>query len=749
MPGLSFRLSVYLLVCVAGFCLGMGEDEPPAYPWFTVLAALAATVFTDELDRLRIPAQADYGLGPALLMWCAYQYWWQGLAWALALAHLLVAFQLVLFFRRKDLKLCAMMAMMSFGEVAIAAIINNQLRFGLLLGTYAMIAVGVLVQFHLWRESGRYHATGRDEPRGQIGRWVPWRTWLGVTAIGLATITLGQIGFLLIPRSPQTSWRQVVFRPGQLLTGFDEEVQLGELGTILESDDEVMTAQMFDERGRPYVPAADPKWRGLTLWFYTQGRWSRGEDNYSRTALLPIISPRATPARHIRQEIQLQPIHRDVLFGLRPVLRGLTRDSGSFMINRIDGTLTRPESIDTGPLQYTLLSDPDPRRDQPFEDPGFNRANFLLQVPDDVRIGLGIYIQQNVGALPDNDLEKCRRLLSHLRDSGQFDYSLRQTVTDAQIDPVLDFLQNRQEGHCEYFASALALMLRTVGVRTRLVNGFSGGDRNDLGQFYVIRQKHAHSWVEAWVRDSAVATRSHWLTLDPTPGAARQATIALVDTTPSAWRQVRDASRQLWSSYVLNYNAAEQQRSLYGPLRRGATNAWQATQVFFWQVVRAERGARQRLLIGLAVLALGLAGATWGVRQLYRLARRRAAGNGRFRERRSLIGLLRGWLQRLGVLRSPSRPRVAFYDRLLACLRRHALEKAPGATPRQFAEQARTVLAAQLRSPELSAVPAELVEIFYRIRYGSLILDDATQRSLDARLRQLEAALKTAPCAGM
>ena len=62
-----------------------------------------------------------------------------------------------------------------------------------------------------------------------------------------------------------------------------------------------------------------------------------------------------------------------------------------------------------------------------------------------------------------------------------------------------DFLVNRKKGHCEYFASALALLLRSIDIPARIVNGFKGGDWNELTQSMNVRQKHAHSWVEAYV----------------------------------------------------------------------------------------------------------------------------------------------------------------------------------------------------------------------------------------------------------
>src|SRR5262249_22235798 len=115
----------------------------------------------------------------------------------------------------------------------------------------------------------------------------------------------------------------------------------------------------------------------------------------------------------------------------------------------------------------------------------------------------------------DESASTARRMVlaleSHLRDSGAYTYSLSMAVDDPTIDPVEDFLFNRKRGHCEYFASALALMLRSVQIPSRLVTGFKGADFNSSEQFYEVQQRHAHAWVEAYVD-------RNWIVLDPTPG---------------------------------------------------------------------------------------------------------------------------------------------------------------------------------------------------------------------------------------
>src|SRR5262249_24143660 len=119
--------------------------------------------------------------------------------------------------------------------------------------------------------------------------------------------------------------------------------------------------------------------------------------------------------------------------------------------------------------------------------------------------------------LPQNRERVARALCEYLANSGEFSYSLNLRRQNRKIDPVLDFLTTVKQGHCERFASALALTLRSQGIPTRVVKGFRGAESQGDGT-YVVRQSHAHSWVEALVPAEAVNGRLAWLTLDPTPG---------------------------------------------------------------------------------------------------------------------------------------------------------------------------------------------------------------------------------------
>ena len=158
------------------------------------------------------------------------------------------------------------------------------------------------------------------------------------------------------------------------------------------------------------------------------------------------------------------------------------------------------------------------------------------------------------------------RLSSFLRDSGQYAYSLDTSPRDPKVDPLEDFLVNRKTGHCEYFASALALMLRSVGVPTRLVSGFKGGTINAISGAYEVEQRHAHVWVEALVEPD------RWMTIDPTP-AARDVSVASFAAPVKTVHELASVVDATWSQ-LMNMNINEQQTSLYVPIRDAVQNWW-------------------------------------------------------------------------------------------------------------------------------------------------------------------------------
>ena len=121
-------------------------------------------------------------------------------------------------------------------------------------------------------------------------------------------------------------------------------------------------------------------------------------------------------------------------------------------------------------------------------------------------------------------------------------------------DPLADFLFNVKSGHCEYFSTAMAVLLRTHGIAARVVNGFLPGEYNEAAGAYTVRQSDAHSWVEVYFPE----TRS-WVTFDPTPSAGRREPVRT--GLAAQLQKYAEALELLWFQYVVGYDKQEQ-RSL-------------------------------------------------------------------------------------------------------------------------------------------------------------------------------------------
>ena len=260
-------------------------------------------------------------------------------------------------------------------------------------------------------------------------------------------------------------------------------------------------------------------------------------------------------------------------------------------------------------------------------------------------------------------------------------------------DPIAQFLFERRQGHCEYFASAMAVMLRTVGIPSRLVNGFRGGEFNDLTGSYIVRARDAHSWVEAYFPGSG------WITFDPTPADA----LPLYST----WNRLLlylDAGREFWREWIINYDFMHQRSlgasaTMQGRRVVGRTAQW--LRRHYVQLVSSARAVQQRaqrsplrwgtaaiLAVSLVLLLLNFP-AAWRALRDRRLARHPA--------------------------RAPQHAASLWYHRLLRRLARRGWRKLPTQTPQEFV--------VTISDPLLRQSVGRFTEHYQRARFGNSAVD--------------------------
>ncbi len=715
------RLSTYVLACVGSVSLYLAEEEGILpYGWIVVIAAVLAYALCDYRGLIRVPDQLDGLLATLVLGLLVFDAGIRQQPIAQALGHVLVLLQVLLFFHRKTVRTYLLMAGISLPQMAIGAIVNNQFYYGVLLAVYVVLSAVVLAQLHaLFVVSAAQRQEALQEP-------VRLALLSRLSLIGLLTGVVGVGSFLLIPRQGRPNWSSLEFTSGENLTGFDEEVTLGDLGTILKNDNEVMSVQLTDQNGNPYTPPDEPLWRGITLTHYENGKWSAPQQ--TRTGR-PLPHPEELPKDRplIVQEITLQPIRTDFCFAFWPPLYGWARGGGTINFNSYGNALLQEERVELTPFDYVVVSP----MGADLGKIGFpmTRAerrpeiwNSLVGLSRELRQELSQYIEENIAPLEElRSLpvqQRCERLTDYLRATGGFTYTLDQQVVDPNVDPVIDFLRNRKAGHCEYFASALALMLRTLDVPTRIVNGFKGADISQVvTRFYVVRQMHAHSWVEAAVPDpQARPTGYRWIVLDPTPGGARRQQVAQIAAQRGFWKRFRDAARQIWSRYILNFDFSEQQELIYQPMRELVATTVGGLQQWAERLRRGDGQAWVTLTVTLLASGLSLTGFVWFVRR---------------RRRRDVTRPRRG-------RRAPARYYL-LVRRFLRLARRLGVRRQPADTMLEVAVRVQQALSERGLDADRCGVPVELVRQLYLLRFRPGTNGEVTERAsrLLAELREL------------
>jgi hypothetical protein len=267
-------------------------------------------------------------------------------------------------------------------------------------------------------------------------------------------------------------------------------------------------------------------------------------------------------------------------------------------------------------------------------------------------------------------------------------------------DPLADFLFNVKAGHCEYFSTAMAVMLRTRGIAARVVNGFLPGEYNEAAGAYTVRQSDAHSWVEVYFPESQV-----WVTFDPTPAAGRTEPVSTGFAAQLG--KYAEALQLIWLQYVVGYDKQEQ-RSLATSLHN---------QLFVYRRALTQIVSAAREAINLRSGAIALVGLAGMAAFLLLFVIRRVR---RFGWRRGLS------LSKRQVNNDAST--VVFYERLLALLARRGVKRDPDLTPLEFASG-------------LDFQPAlAITRAYNRVRFGGQELSPAELREIEQALAEFEQA---------
>ena len=606
-----------------------------------------------------------------------------------ATVHLLLFVMLVRLFSAQKDRDHYFLAVLSFLMVLAAAVLTVDSTFLIALAGFVLLAVAAFVLMEMMHSLKKSPVLARD-PRVQNAHRKLSFAILVVAPVLLLLIFLGGTGiFFLLPRV-SAGFMSAETGANDISTGFSDRVELGRIGQIQQSKTVVMHVAIDGDSFGAFAP----KLRGVALSNFDGRNWSnhgerqaifRGSDGRFN---LDLRRPQFSAARghNLHYRVTMEPFMTDVFFllatpeSLTGNYRVVSENGDSSVFNldpehpvsryEADSQVSTPTAI--ARLQSTTLFSADQVS-----------ADYLELPKLDSRVRP---LTDKIIANAKTPYDRASAIETYLRT--HYGYTLQLDRAKPE-DPIADFLFVRRRGHCEYFSSAMAIMLRTIGIPSRVVNGFAGGEFNDITSQYVIRASDAHSWVEAYIPGQG------WLAFDPTPGGSAQ--------NHSTWTRMMlymDAMSSFWREWIVNYDLAHQLR-----LTQDASHGSRAVvgQAQSWG-----RREYQKMLEWAKRVQdrVGASSVKWGIRTSVAIALVLL-----------LISLPRliALSQRIRLARSPRQaPQQAasiWYERMLRQTAKLGWTKSPAQTPNEFASV--------ITDEKIQHRVSDFTEHYERARFGN------------------------------
>jgi len=617
----------------------------------------------------------------------------------LAAIHLLLFAMIVRLFSASTTRDYLFLALLAFSAMLASAILTVDTTFLFFFLVFLALAISTFIGLEMRRSAeGTVHP--RMAPGSRPARKL--QTALGITSavVAVAALLAGAVIFFIIPRLNAGYLSGFNLQPS-LISGFTDDVELGQIGEIKKSSAVVMRIKV---EGNPVV-ARNMHWRGIALTTFDGRRWyTEGHEPMALTegydGWITVPPSSGADRRYslpFEYTVMLEPLASDALFvapeparvhgqffggglgGPRSLRRGyLTQDK--------TGSLANPFH-NYADLRYDAISDvpnvpAENLRKSPQTYPESMRALYLQLPKLDPRIPI---MAKTITSRAGNPYDKARVVESYLR--GNYGYTLDLSGAPP-VDPLAYFLFQKRAGHCEYFAAAMTVMMRTLGIPARYVNGFLPGEYNDVGGDYIIRASDAHSWVEVFFSGYG------WITFDPTPPSDDHPA-GLLSQLGFYW----DWFQLQWNDWVVNYDFIHQFTLAQGVQR--VSRRWTASLRERFERARSAGATHLRYWSEdassippwmLILVTLLLTGAL-------------VVCNRQVRER-----LVFACRVKLGFDTPPAQAASLFYHRMLRLLDGAGWRKSPSQTPSEFA--------ASLPAGEIAAPVARFTDLCLAARFG-------------------------------
>lgn len=717
-----FELSLYLLVLTGFGTLAStgGLDLPSVILVGTALAARGYLLA--KRRQVVISERWTTPLSIAYFVFFAVDYFLFSRSFLPATVHLALFGVVVRMFSLRRERDHVMLAILAFLMVLASAVLTVDSIFLLYFSAFMLMAVATFVLMEMRRSGQGATILARHSSDAQEHRHLAFSLARITPALMLMILVGAAALFFLLPRMSGGGYLGGYSFGTDFSSGFSDHVQLGQIGQIQQSNAVVMHVQIEgDSLGR-----YDLHWRGVALGDFDGHAWSKPREQFvlqrwpdnsfevpqvREASLTSHLSPALARQQLIHYRVLMEPIGTNVFF-LAPWARNV---SGTYRLLAADAGGAVYNFDTQHPInRYEAYSDvavpsaPELRTAGENLPPEIAAAYLRLPALDPRVPRLAVQIAGAAG----NNFDKAAALEQFLRT--RFGYTLDLPRTTPK-DPIANFLFERKQGHCEYFASSMAVMLRTLGIPSRVVNGFRSDEFNDLTGNYVVRAKDAHAWVEAYFPGYG------WQTFDPTPGGSAN--------TPQGWARIGlyvDAMASFWRDWIVSYDSSHQY-VLGQSAVSGTRGLWEGARTWarnhYDSMLRWARRSQNRVEdspVRWAVLGLAIAAALLPLGNLGRIVR---------------------WLHekrlRAHPERSPEQAAAMWYARMSRTLARRGVEKSAAQTPHEFLQK---IDDARLRAPV-----ALFTEVYESARFGNSA-DDA--RRLPELYEEVESATREKTSSG-
>jgi transglutaminase-like putative cysteine protease len=659
----------------------------------------------------------------------------------LSAIHLMLFALMVRLYSARTTRDYLFLTMTAFALMLVTAILTVDTMYFVFFLVFLILAVSTFVGLEMRRS-----AEGAVAPPLAAGTPQARRLQraLGVTSttMALGALALGTVIFLIIPRVTAGYLSGLNLQPS-LISGFSDDVELGQIGTIKQSKAVVMRIRMEGDPSQ----VRNVRWRGIALTNFNGKRWyseaidSAQEVMASSLGWYPLFGPErkqpevneaewrawlervgrgtAQPVRprELRYSVLLEPLATNTIFLAH---RGVAV-RGRFAPEIVRGT--RPSRSSYLLVDWTdSLSNPQ----HSYQRILYEARSLIPEVPAERlrshQIGYSSFIQEHYLQLPALDpripelarqitanaptaYDKAAAIEQYLRT--RFGYTLDLSGAPP-ADPLAHFLFERRAGHCEYFAAAMTVMLRSLGIPARYVNGFLPGEYNDVGNDFIVRASDAHSWVEVFFGEYG------WIPFDPTPPS---------DEAQKDWlgrlALYYDWVELVWSEWVINYDLGRQATL--------AQNFQRASREWSLRAQRYIRGKRRAAVNWLKDVQRGVG--EWPYARVAGVALL-AGVLLALRWRRVRDYLAWQWGVRFGShAELTARLATLHYQQMLRALARRGIVKPPGQTPQEFA--------ASIPAVELAGPVSQLTSLYQSARFGARTTEASKMAHLLDNLKAL------------